>query len=359
MSKVQLSISDDSRLELDNLNTGAFHPLQGFMNHKDYTSVVNNLRLTNGMPWSLPVTLEVPETLLEKIKKVDEVELLSTTGTTCGQLQVEDVFQINPNQDIKQIYGTEDPAHPGVAKELSRSPYRVGGKVEALNFMSPPFAQYAQTPTQTKQLFKEKGWQTVVGFQTRNPIHRAHEYLQRTALELVDGLFIQPLIGWKKEGDFTPEAVIKAYEVQVDQFYPTSRVVLDTLRTAMRYAGPREAIFHALIRKNYGCTHFIVGRDHAGVGGYYGKYEAQDLCLSIKDLGITILPLCGPYYCHKCGTITTEKTCKHGDDFTHSISGTEVRAHFREKKHLPQEFMRKEIMEALLELADQENLFCS
>jgi len=213
------------------------------------------------------------------------------------------------------------------------------------------------TPAETKKIFKQNNWLTVTGFQTRNPIHTAHECLQRKALEITDGLFIQPLIGWKKKGDFTPEAVVKAYEKMIARFFPPHRVQLAMLRTPMRYAGPREAVFHALIRRNFGCTHFVVGRDHAGVGNFYGKYDAHKLCRQFNDLGIKILYLQGPYYCKKCGTVVTEDDCRHGPEQAIPISGTEIRSLLSQGKVPPRELMREEIADVLLALQKKDRLF--
>ncbi len=350
----RLLIDDDSVLEVRNLLQGVFHPLSGFLSGRDYRRVVDQMHLSDGSPWTIPVTLEVPEGEVASVKKVKELELASRTGEVVGRLQVEDLFQVD-DQDLRKVFGTTDDRHPGVRKERSRSPFRVGGVVSGV--ATTRSNGHFLTPREVREKFHGRGWKTVTGFQTRNPIHRAHEYLQRVALEITDGLFLQPLIGWKKQGDITPEAILAAYETMVLKFYPADRVLLGTLETPMRYAGPREAVFHALIRKNFGCTHFIVGRDHAGVGDFYGKYEAQEFCKRFPDLGITILYLAGPYFCGACGHIVTEKSCPHGEKHVVHVSGTEVRDRLRRGERPPVEYMRPEIAEVLLGMQREGKLF--
>ncbi len=354
---IKIRIDEDSWLEICNIGNGAFWPLQGFMDSADYTNVVENMHLNNGSPWTIPVTLDIPEEIVSEVIKSERVILINNIGEDVAELFVEDVYKVNYEKDIKHIYGTDKTDHPGVKKEVSRSIYRLGGPIKVMKYIDNVFPKYDLTPVETKRIFKEKGWVKVTGFQTRNPIHRAHEYLQRLAIELTDGIFIQPLIGWKKDDDFSPLAVISAYEKMLEVFYPSNRAVLGTLRTPMRYAGPREAVFHAIIRRNYGCTHFIVGRDHAGVGGYYGKYDAHKLCNSFDDLGIKIMTLYGPYYCKKCFSIVTEKTCPHGEDSSLNISGTQLREMIKNGVHPPSEFMREEISDTLMDLSKKKQLF--
>lgn len=354
---VEIIADRDAQLEVTNIHDGAFAPLQGFMTRADYQSVIEDMHLKNGEPWTIPVTLDVPEEKVREAQKCDVIQILNDKRELLAELQVEDVFEVDFENDVKKIFGTTDTAHPGVKKEMARSRFRVGGRIKLYQREEDLFPEFAFTPKQTREIFAQKGWKTVTGFQTRNPIHRAHEYLQRVALELTDGLFIQPLIGWKKKGDVTPEAVLGAYSCMVENFYSSSHVLLGCLRTPMRYAGPREAVFHAIIRRNYGCTHFIVGRDHAGVGNFYNKYEAQKLCREFNNLGIEILTLKGPYYCQKCSMVVTEKTCPHGEVYALSVSGTELRALIREGKRPPQEFMREEISEVLMSFDQRKSLF--
>ena len=353
----ELTVGQDACLEILNLVTGVFDPLKGFLNSSDYKSVVENMHLTDGAPWTIPITLDIPEEVARGVMRSDTVVLKNEGGSAIAELTVEDVYKVNFENDIKKIFGTEESAHPGVAKEITRSLFRIGGPIRLLGYADPLFPEHSLIPAQTRKIFKEKGWKTVAGFQTRNAIHRAHEYLQRIALEVTDGLFIQPLIGWKKAGDMSSLAIVRSYEMMVKDFYSPDRVVLGLLKTPMRYAGPREAVFHALIRRNFGCTHFIVGRDHAGVGDYYGKYEAQDLCGTFNDLGIQILKLSGPYYCEKCAMVVTEKTCAHGDAHSVSISGTYMRSQFSKGESPPPHLMREEIAGILLDLAKKKQLF--
>lgn len=352
----KLKINDDSWLEAGNLERGIFSPLKGFLNQANYLSVVQKMRLENGMVWTLPVTLEVPEEEVDQVKNHKEVVLINESGEEVGSLLVEDLYRVNYDNDIKAVFGTTDLSHPGVKKEIERSPFRVGGQVKIHKFFPVPFPDYDYDPEEMRKMKTEKGWNTMVGFQTRNPPHRAHEYLQRIGMEVSDGLLLQPIVGWKKQGDFTPKAVVSAYRIMAEQFYPKERVVLATLTVAMRYAGPREAVFHALIRKNFGCTHFIVGRDHAGVGGFYGKYEAQELCSKFDDLGITILKLCGPYHCEVCGGIVTEKTCQHSET-SNEVSGTKMRELLKSGQRPPEVSMRVEISDCLIKLAATQELF--
>lgn len=355
---VRLSISHDAWLELTNIHQGAFAPLEGFMNRTTYQSVVSAMHLPGGKVWPLPITLDVPPEQVSAAERSATLELVAPEGVVAAHLSVDDVFAVEPEKDVKQVFGTSSSRHPGVAKELGRSRFRVGGRI-ALKQAAPSFSKsWDLSPAQTRKHFKKKGWTSIVSFQTRNPPHRAHEYLQRVALEVSDGLFIQPLIGWKKPGDFMPEAVMGAYQIQVRQFFETQRVLLGALRTPMRYAGPREAVFHALIRKNHGCTVFIVGRDHAGVGNFYGKYEAQKLAKSLEpEMGITILPLAGPRFCRVCHAVNTERSCRHHGKNVVEISGTEIRNVLLRQQRPDPRFMRKEIARYLVGLQKKHRLF--
>jgi sulfate adenylyltransferase len=358
MSKLfEYTIDYDTISEIINIGNKAFDPLKGFMDSADYKSVVENMHLDNGTPWTLPITLDIPENMMNKFIKSNEVILVSNNNLKIAQIFVEDVYKIDYENDIKKVFGTDNIKHPGVFKEKSRSKFRVGGKINYLGYKDDIFPEHSYTPEETKKKFDEFGWKTITGFQTRNPIHRAHEYLQRVGMELTDGIFIHPLIGWKKGDDFSPVAVVKSYEKMVESFYPKNRVLLSVLKIPMRYAGPREAVFHAIIRRNYGCTHFIVGRDHAGVGNFYEKYAAHELCKQFNNLGIEILYLCGPYYCEKCECIVTEKTCPHGEEFSLNVSGTHLRSLFSSGKIPSEKFMRKEISEVLLNLSKEKKLF--
>lgn len=355
---MRLRISDESWVEACNIGNGTFSPLKGFMDSADYRSVVEDMRLNNGEPWTIPITLDVPEGKTGEIMKKSRVLLVNKEDEEVAELSVEDVYKVNYANDLKKVFVRDDKRHPGVKKELSRSQYRVGGPIRLLKYEKTFFSKYFLQPEDTKKIFLRNKWKTITGFQTRNPLHRAHEHLQRVVMEVVDGVFIQPLVGWKKEGDFSSIAIIKAYERMIRDFYPSERVVLGVLKTPMRYAGPREAVFHALIRKNFGCTHFIVGRDHAGVGGYYGKYDAHRLCARFNDLGIKIFALQGPYYCRKCKCVVTEKTCPHGEKHASHISGTGIRAKLKKGMRPAEKYMRKEITNVLLGLGRKKRLFC-
>lgn len=329
------------------------------MDSADYRSVVDDMRLHDGAPWTIPITLDIPENIVNTIIRMDKILLANENNEDVAELFVEDVYKVNYTRDIKKVFLSNSKNHPGVKKEISRSEYRVGGPINILKYEEIFFSEYSFSPEKAKEIFEGKKWKTITGFQTRNPLHRAHEYLQRIALEIADGIFIQPLVGWKKEDDFSSLAIIKAYEKMVEEFYPKGRVVLSVLKTPMRYAGPREAVFHAIIRRNYGCTHFIVGRDHAGVGGYYGEYDAHELCSQFKDLGIKILALKGPYYCYKCKGIVTEKNCPHDVKYASSISGTKIREMLLKGIRPPEEYMRKEISDVLIRLNKENKLFCA
>ena len=355
--KGALVITADACLDVSNIAEGVFSPLAGFLAEMDYRSVVEHMHLESGAPWTLPITLEVPEEQVAEVAKRSEIELRDTQGGRVATMEVEEVFRVDQERDILRIFGTSDASHPGVAAELGKSEFRVGGPVKRIEQSRPIIAEHAHPPSVVKEMIRAAGWKTVAGFQTRNPVHRAHEYLHRLAMELTEGVFLQPIVGWKKSGDIAPDGVVGTYELMVDEFYPRGKVLLGTLSTAMWYAGPREAVFHAIIRRNFGCTHFIVGRDHAGVSDYYGKYEAQDLVREFTDLGIEILCCCGPYYCPSCGGVVTEKTCGHGEKVSLSVSGTKVRSLLSRGERPQAEVMRPEVSDLLLDLYRDGRLF--
>lgn len=330
------------------LVNGLFAPLSGFMGQADYQSVVWNMTLSDGDIWTIPITLDVPQDIYNAVERQPEV-ILTYRQKPVVQMTVRSRFMVT-QEELIHVFATDDLRHPGLAKELRRHRYRVGG---AVTLLDDALLSEALAPEKTKAIFVQKGFKTVAGFQTRNAIHKAHEHLQRTALEVCDGLFINPLIGWKKSGDFTQDAVKIAYQTMTEQFYPAEKVHLDFLKTQMRYAGPREAIFHAIIRRNLGCTHFIIGRDHAGVGGYYGNYDAHQLAQEIQqkgDLGINLLLLREPYYCKRCGQIVTDKHCVHKEADKIHISGTMIRQCLSSGQIPDQRMMRPEIAQALIGL---------
>ena len=337
-------------LELEKIGLGALAPLDGFMSQAAFRSVVAEMRLPSGAVFPLPVVLDVDARFADSLVPGRAISL-SYEGATVGEVDVSDVYTCDKTAVAAQVYGTSDPAHAGVAHFLRMGSHFVGGCARLIRRVVFEFSTHELTPVQTREQFAENRWQTVAGFQTRNVPHRAHEYLQRTALELVDGLFIQPLVGYKKRGDYQPLAILAGYQALLRTCFPPSRVVLGVLSTSMRYAGPREAVFHAIIRRNYGCTHFVVGRDHAGVGGYYGKYAAHELTRRFAgELGIEVLRFSGPFYCRGCGAIATEKTCRHVQEepeLTHEISGSDMRRLLNGESAPAPELMRSEVVASL------------
>jgi sulfate adenylyltransferase len=333
------------------LHTGLYAPLDGFMTSLDYHRVVDDMKLSDGTVWTLPITLDVGHDIFLKALDVERL-YLRFKGKEVGFVEVSDCFKIDLKKNTKIIYKTNDPAHPGVAMELDRSEFRVAGKAIITN---ESVLKKALIPKKIRMLFSERGWKTIVGFQTRNPIHKAHEHLQRVGLDLCDGIFINPLVGWKRNGDFTEQSVMKAYECMIENYYPRDRVYLTGLKTYMRYAGPREAIFHAILRKNMGCTHFIIGRDHAGVGSFYGIYDAHELARKInqeQDLGIELMLLKEPFFCEKCDQIVSAKHCGHDEIHRIAVSGTKMRENLKNNKRPDARFMRPEITDTLLSMKD-------
>lgn len=350
MNSISISLRQDQYLELEKLGIGAFAPLANFMTQAEFHSVCETMRLPSKDPFPIPVVLDVDKNFAHRAANVTRIEL-AYLGMKVGEIIPESVYTCDKETAAKQIYGTNDKRHPGVQRFFNCGDWFIGGKTILISRVNLEISKYELTPEDAKKMFASLGWRTVVGFQTRNVPHRAHEYLQRVALEHVDGLFIQPLVGQKKSGDYTPEAIMKGYQTLINGFYPKSRVVLGILSTSMRYAGPREAVFHALIRRNYGCTHFIVGRDHAGVANYYDKYAAHDLLRRFDgELGIQIMYLHGPFYCSICGVIVTEHTCPHflsNPECTMEISGTLIRQMLSGGRMLDERFIRPEILNAI------------
>lgn len=345
-----LRLDERELADLGMIGTGAMSPLTGFMTRKDYETVVEKMHLMDGLVWTLPVTLAVTPEQADGLREGQEVALSDQSGTIHAIMQVQEKYAYDKKREAQMVYGTDDAAHPGVARLYAQPDILVGGPLWVMERPNPDaFPQYQLTPFETRQEFHRRGWRTIVAFQTRNPIHRAHEYLIKAALESVDGALIHPLLGATKSDDVPAAIRVRAYEELVQRYFQPGRVVLSGFPAAMRYAGPREAVFHAICRKNYGCTHFIVGRDHAGVGSYYGTYAAQELISSFRpeELGIIPVKFDHAFFCRACNSMGTTKTCPHDASEHVVLSGTKVREMLSAGEFPPAEFMRPEIAQVL------------
>ena len=345
-------VNDRELSDLEMLAVGALSPLTGFASKADYDSVLDSMHLANGLAWTIPVTLSLDEEAVKRIGGASSVSLEGEGTEPLAVLRVDEVFRRDREREAVAVFGTEDLDHPGVRALHDAGDYCLAGSIQVLRL--PPhedFVEYRLTPAETRAEFERRGWRTVVGFQTRNPIHRAHEYLQKCALEITDGLLVHPLVGATKGDDVPAEVRMRCYEVLFEGYYPKDRAMVSVFPAAMRYAGPKEAIWHAIARKNYGCTHFVIGRDHAGVGSYYGTYDAQQIFerFDPDELGITPLMFEHSFWCNRCEGMASPKTCPHGEEDRVSLSGTKVREMLRAGERPPPEFSRPEVADILIE----------
>ncbi|MEW6729705.1 MAG: sulfate adenylyltransferase [Acidobacteriota bacterium] len=350
MPRIMLNLREVSDLEM--IAIGAFSPLTGFMCRADYESTRDHKHLANGLPWTIPITLSAHPEEAEQFREGQEIALYQESSDhLLGVLNLTEKFNYDKEREAKAVYLTTEEAHPGVSALYRQSQILLGGPVQVVNRpLNAPFQSYRRTPAETRAIFSQKGWRRIVAFQTRNPVHRAHEYIQKCALEIVDGLLLHPLVGETKSDDIPADVRMRCYEVLLEKYYPKDRTLLSVLPAAMRYAGPREAIFHAIMRKNYGCTHFIVGRDHAGVGNYYGTYDAHYIFDEFDSKALEITPLFfeHTFYCRQCGAMASSKTCPHTSDQHVILSGTKVRSMLQAGEIPPVEFTRPEVAEILI-----------
>ena len=343
----RIPLSDRSICDVICIATGAYSPLEGFMGSADYNAVVDGMRLAYGLIWPMPIVLPCTN---PEVKAGSAAALTDENGDVIATIEVTEIFKGDPAREAEKVYGTTDNAHPGVAAVLEAGDRYAAGKITLLKMPEPQFPAETMTPAQTRAKFSELGWRTIVAFQTRNPVHRAHEYLQKVALEIVDGLLLHPLVGKTKGDDVPADVRMRCYHVLLEKYYPMGRTVLSVFPAAMRYAGPREAVLHAIARKNYGCSHFIVGRDHAGVGTYYGTFDAQRIFEGgiETELGVTILRFEHSFWCNVCEGMATTKTCPHDKSNHVALSGTKVRDMLRAGQRPPQEFSRPEVADVLI-----------
>ena len=345
-----ITLSEVAESDLEMIATGVVSPITGFLGKDDYESVVHTMHLKNGLPWTLPINLPVDADTAAQLREGQDVALANRAGQLIGLLELREKYTYDKQIEAEKVYRTTDDKHPGVARVLEQGDVYLGGDVWMFEAPKPSFPDIYYTPAQTRAVFAERGWKRIVAFQTRNPIHRAHEYLQKCALEMSDGLLLHPLVGETKSDDISADVRVDSYRVILYKYYPASRVLLASYPAAMRYAGPREAFFHAITRKNYGCSHFIVGRDAAGVGNYYGTYDAQLLFDEFDEDAVGIIPLRfdHSFHCFSCGHIVTAKTCPHDKSQWLALSGTQVRAKLAAGEPLPVEFTRPEVSEVLI-----------
>jgi len=353
LKKEPQNLEDIKKIEIDtnisedvlNIANGVFSPLKGFLCYNDLENVVKEKRLESDTPWTIPILLDTDK---KDLNEGETVHLFNEENGVRALLEIDEIYTYDKKNLSQEIYGTLDEKHPGVANIYKMKQNLIGGKISLIDYKTREFDDYNLSPKETRYLFKEKGWKDIVAFQTRNPPHMGHEYVQKTALTFVDGIFINPIIGKKKTGDFTDEVILKSYEALMKYYYLKERSVMSILRTSMKYAGPREAIHHAIMRKNYGCTHFIVGRDHAGVSNYYGPYDAHDIFSEFPDLGIIPVFFRSFSRCSKCGGVVNDKICPHGQEYHINFSGKKIREILRNGEIPPEDMMRKEVSEMIL-----------
>ena len=345
-----ITISEDLANDVENIADGIFSPLEGFLGQKDFESVISRGRLANDLAWTIPIVLDVDEETANKMKDSGDVLLQNHEGIGIAVLHVDEIFTFDKEKAAKGVYGTNDTAHPGVAYTMSMKDFLVGGKID---FIQRPndseIRKNRLTPKQTREAFAQAGWKTICAFQTRNPPHVAHEMLQKTSITTRDGVFVNPVIGKKKSGDFVDEVIVKCYETMIEHYYPENRCKLGTLHTQMKYAGPKEAIHHAIMRQNYGCTHIIIGRDHAGVGKFYDPMAAQEIFSDYPELDIAPVFFPPFFYCRKCLTYTTPKACPHDNDDKEQISGTALREMIQNGQAPSQFILRPEVAQVILD----------
>lgn len=344
-----LDVDTGLKMEIENISFGVFSPLKGFLNEEDFTSVVKKGRLSNDLPWTIPIVLDANEEVAKKVKDSSQVALRND-GQIFGVMQVEDLYKFDKTESAKSVFQTDDPSHPGFNKFVTMQDILIAGEVKTVS--TTPNNKFLEdlrlTPAESRKKIEDRGWKSTVAFQTRNVPHVAHEMLQKAALNIYDGLFINPLIGKKKVGDFKDEVILNSYTVLIDNYYPKYRIIFSTLHTEMKYAGPREAIHHAIMRQNFGCSHIIIGRDHAGVGNYYSPFAAHDIFKDYPELEIEPIFFPAFYYCKKCQSYVNDRTCPHYLDYREELSGTKMRKMFSSGELPPSHLMRPEISKVIL-----------
>ena len=360
ISKDKIQINGMPTLEINtnlsedvlNIANGVFSPLEGFQSKNDLENIIAHKRLSDDTPWTIPILLDVDDKQLNGLKEGDSVILKNSEIGLKSLMNIEEIYSYNKKEIAQNVYGTKDSEHPGVANVVNMKPKLIGGKISLIESKPREFDEYNLTPHDTRTLFKQKNWREIVAFQTRNPPHIGHEYVQKTALTFVDGLFINPIIGKKKPGDFRDDVILASYDSLIKNYYLKDRAVMSILRTSMKYAGPREAIHHAIMRKNFGCTHFIVGRDHAGVGNYYGPYDAHDIFSEFPDLGIIPVFFRSFSRCTKCGSVVNDKICPHDQKYHINFSGKKIREILNDGRIPSEDMMRKEVAETILKFKE-------